>query len=157
MIGSENCQGQPKPRPAPVIGTCPANPTDQGPRKLRHFSSPSPPSVELQDPFTNLVFQTGEMKSDIMIAARYLAELEQRSSILTTENVELKAHAPEGWIPPAELLKQLEEQAEKHASQVEALETEHTLQIKSLEAQVEELELRLGKYKTAVDDMAKIT
>lgn len=92
-----------------------------------------------------------------MIAARYLAELEQRSSILTTENVELKAHAPEGWIPPAELLKQLEEQAEKHAAQVEALQTEHTLQIKSLEAQVEELELRLGKYKTAVDDMAKIT
>lgn len=92
-----------------------------------------------------------------MIAARYLAELEQRSSILTTENAEMKAHAPEGWIRPAEVLKQLEERAGKHTAQVEALETEHTLHIKSLEAQVEELKVRLGKYKMAVDDMVKIT
>ncbi len=156
-MGSKNHQGQLEPRPAPAIGTCPANPTDHGPRNRRHLNPPSPPSVELRNPFTNHVLQIGEMKSDIMNTARYLAELEQRNSMLTTENAELKAHAPEGWIPPAEVLKQLEQQAEKHAAQVEALDTEHTSQIKSLEAQVEELEVRLGKYKTAVDDVAKIT
>lgn len=102
------------------------------------------------------MLQIGETKSDIMITARYLAALERYNSMLTTENAELKVHAQEGWISPAELLKQLEEQAEKHAAQVESLETEHTSQTKSLEAQVEELELRLGKYKTAVDDVAKI-
>jgi len=156
-MGSENHQGQLEPRPAPAIGTCPQNPTDHASRKRRHLDSPSPPSVELQNPLTNLVLQIGETKSDIMIAARYLAELERCNSMLTTENAEMKAHAPEGWIPPAEVLKQLEEQAEKHAAQVETLETEHTSQIKSLEAQVAELEVRLGKYKTAVHDMAKIT
>lgn len=95
------------------------------------------------------------MRSDVINAARQFAELERCNASLTTDNADIKANAPEGWIPPAEVSKQLEQQAEKHAAQIEALKTEYTSRIKSLEAQVKELEVRLGKYRTAVD-MANI-
>lgn len=97
------------------------------------------------------------MSSDVTNAACQFAELERCNAILTEDNTELKAYTPEGWIPPAAVLEQLKQQADKHTVQIEALGTEQATRIKSLEAQVEELEVGLGKYKRAVEDMANIT
>ncbi len=92
-----------------------------------------------------------------MNVAHEFAELQQCNAALTKENANMKANDPEGWIPTAEALKQLEQQAEEHAAQLETLKTEHTSRIKTLESRNKELEIRLGKYKTAVDSMASIT
>lgn len=96
------------------------------------------------------------MGSDVMNAARQFGELERCNAALTKDNADMKANAPEGWIPPAEVSKQLEQQAEEHAALIEALKTEHTPRMKSLEAQVKELEVRFGKYRTAVENMSNI-
>lgn len=161
MAGSENNQEQLKLQPATVVGTCPSNATRQASRKRRRMNSPSPSPVAVQNHIGNLALRVEQMQSDVINAARQIAELERCNASLTEANADMEAHAPEGWIPPAELLKQLkqqaDQQADQHAAQVGALETEHASRIKSLEAQVEELEVRLGKYKTAINDLANIT
>lgn len=92
-----------------------------------------------------------------MNVAREFAELQRCNAILTNDNANMNSNAPEGWIPPAEVSRQLEQQTEKHAVQLGALKTELTLRIEKIEAEKEELKIRLGKYKTAVDSMAIIS
>lgn len=141
---SEINQEQSMSRQALLAGTCHPTLRHQTSRKRRRLNSPSPSPGGAPNPISNLEIRIQQMGSDVMNAARQFGELERCNAALTKDNADMNANAPEGWIAPAEVSKQFEQQAEKHAAQIEALKTEHTSRIKSLEAQVKELGVRLG-------------
>lgn len=156
MAESEINQEQSTSRQALLTGTYHTTMRHQASRKRRRLNSPSPSPGETPSSLGNRAIQIENMGFDIMDVAREFAELQRCNAILTNDNANMKSNAPEGWIPPAEVSRQLEVQAEKHAVQLGALKTELTLRIEKIEAEKEELKIRLGKYKTAVDNMLSI-